>query len=72
MKEQEHRKEIVANLRSLKPEELHRKKTEVGEQLFWLSFKQQTDQPNRSTQIRKSRRTLARIKTIQTEKEKKS
>jgi large subunit ribosomal protein L29 len=55
-------------LRDLTPDELRQKEGEMAEELFRLRLRRSTGQLENSMTVRKLRRDLARIKTIQHEK----
>lgn len=68
MKDKQRRKEMMATLRTLTPEELNTRQQELQEELFFLRFKAQSGQLERNTDIRKTRRAIARIRTLETER----
>jgi ribosomal protein L29 len=53
----------------LKIDDLAAKEREAREQLFWLNFKRHSGQASTPMSMRKFRRVLSRIKTIETEKQ---
>ena len=72
MKDREFRKEVLANLRGLKLEELAVKERDFREELFWLKFKKAGGQVEKPANVKRLRRALARIRTLQTEKARKT
>ncbi len=64
MKDHKFHKEVMATLRSMKPEELLTKEREATEELFWLKFKLRSGQLEKSSEVKRTRRMLARIKTL--------
>jgi large subunit ribosomal protein L29 len=64
MKDKQHHKEVIGNLRSLKADELDAKLREVQEELFWLGFKHRSGQLSNTADLKKKRRALARIQTL--------
>lgn len=56
-------------MRSRKTEELERLEREVAEQLFRARFKNATHQLDKSSEIGKARRELARLKTVLRERQ---
>ena len=69
MKDKEHRKEELANIRNLKVADLESRITEVREQLMWLRVKRGGEQTEKPSNIRKFRHTLARLNTVLREKQ---
>lgn len=51
-------------LRELSPEELREKEREASQELFNLRFQKATGQLGNTAMIRKTKRNLARIKTV--------
>ncbi len=60
----------ITELREMSDEQLELTAKEAGETLFRLRFQSQSERLNTPSEIRKNRRTIARIKTIQTERAK--
>lgn len=58
-----------AELRGLSADELHRKLGEIQKELFNLRFQQATLQLKRSSELRRVRKDMARMKTIIRERE---
>ena len=56
--------------REMSDEQLEATATEAAETLFRLRFQSQSERLNTPSEIRKNRRMIARIKTIQTERQK--
>ena len=65
MKDKQHHKETMTTLRSFKPEELVVREKDLREELFWLRFKARGGQLEKTSEIRKTRKTIARIRTIE-------
>jgi large subunit ribosomal protein L29 len=59
----------AAKIREMSLDELAREETELSKQLFHLRLQQATGQLSNVNKIRQIRKDLARVKTIQTEKE---
>jgi large subunit ribosomal protein L29 len=59
----------AAELREMSDEQLAFTLKESAESLFRLRIQAQTERLNAPSQLRKQRRTIARVKTIQTERE---
>ena len=57
-------------VRELSLEELHGKERELAEQLFRLRFQKAVGQLDNPLKLRETRRDIARVKTILTEKKK--
>jgi large subunit ribosomal protein L29 len=57
-------------LREMSDEQLDATVTETAKSLFLLRFQSQSERLNTPTEIKKNRRLIARIKTIQTERTK--
>jgi large subunit ribosomal protein L29 len=57
-------------LREMSGEQLEATANEAAHTLFRLRFQSQSERLNTPTEIRKNRRLIARIKTIQTERQK--
>lgn len=55
-------------LREMSDEQLEATAAEAAEELFRLRFQSQSERLNTPSDIRKNRRLIARIKTIQTER----
>ena len=55
-------------LREMSDEQLQATANEAAQSLFRLRFQSQSERLNTPSEIRKSRRLIARIKTIQTER----
>ena len=62
-------KKLTAEYRSMSPEELANMLKGVQKNLFDLRFQSATDRLETPSQIRKARREIARIKTVQRQKE---
>lgn len=58
----------VTELREMSDEQLQLTLKESAEKLFHLKFQAQTERLDAPSEIRKSRRLIARIKTIQTQR----
>ncbi len=58
----------IQELREMSDEQLGLTLKEAGEKLFRLRFQATTDRLETPSEIRKNRRLIARIKTIQTER----
>ena len=59
-----------SELREMGDEQLEATRKEASETLFRLRFQSQSERLNTPSDIRKNRRLIARIKTIQTERSK--
>ena len=59
-------------LRDMSDEQLTLTLKEANENLFRLRIKQQTERLDAPSELRRNRRLVARIKTIQTQREKKA
>ena len=59
---------INTELREMSDEQLQATVTEAAQTLFRLRFQSQSERLNTPSEIRKNRRMIARIKTIQTER----
>ncbi|MCH2131739.1 MAG: 50S ribosomal protein L29 [Pirellulaceae bacterium] len=57
-------------LREMSDEQLNATAKEAAQTLFRLRFQSQSERLNTPSEIRKNRRLIARIKTIQTERQK--
>jgi len=57
-------------LREMSDEQLEATAKEAAQTLFRLRFQSQSERLNTPSEIRKNRRLIARIKTIQTERQK--
>ena len=57
-------------LREMSDEQLEATAKEASQTLFRLRFQSQSERLNTPSEIRKNRRLIARIKTIQTERQK--
>ena len=62
----------AAELRDMSDEQLDLTLKEAAENLFRLRVQSQTERLDAPTEIRRARRLIARVKTIQTEREKKA
>ena len=60
----------TTELREMSDDQLEATAKEAGETLFRLRFQSQSERLNTPSDIRKNRRTIARVKTIQTERSK--
>ena len=60
----------ITELREMSGEQLDATAQEAAETLFRLRFQSQSERLNTPSEIRKNRRLIARIKTIQTERAK--
>lgn len=58
----------VAELRDKSPDELEEKIVELNKELFNLRFQKVAEQVKNTARVRQVRRTIARIKTLQQEK----
>ncbi|QDV70964.1 50S ribosomal protein L29 [Rosistilla carotiformis] len=58
----------ITELREMSDEQLQLTLKETAEKLFHLKFQAQTERLDAPSEIRKSRRLIARIKTIQTQR----
>ncbi|QDS90575.1 50S ribosomal protein L29 [Rosistilla ulvae] len=58
----------ITELRDMSDEQLQLTLKETAEKLFHLKFQAQTERLDAPSEIRKSRRLIARIKTIQTQR----
>lgn len=61
----------AAELREMSDEQLHLTLKETAENLFRLRIKAQTERLTASSELRKHRRLIARVKTIQGERARK-
>lgn len=68
MKEAKKNKEVVANLRTLSVSDLDEKSKNLEEEIFGLILKHRTGQLKTTSDIKATKRLLARVKTIATEK----
>jgi len=59
---------ILTELREMSDEQLEATAKDAAETLFRLRFQSQSERLNTPSEIRKNRRLIARIKTIQTER----
>lgn len=59
----------LSELREMSDEQLGATLREAAQTLFRLRFQSQSERLNTPSEIRKSRRLIARIKTLQTERE---
>ena len=59
-----------SELREMSDEQLQATSNEAAQSLFLLRFQSQSERLNTPTEMRKNRRLIARIKTIQTERSK--
>ena len=71
MKDKQRHKELISTLRSLKPEELAVRERDLREELFLLRFKAQSGQLEKNSDIQRTRRMIARIRTIETQRKEK-
>ena len=62
----------LTELRDMSDEQLGLTLKEANENLFRLRIKQQTERLDAPSELRRNRRLVARIKTIQTQREKKA
>ena len=62
----------VTELRDMSDEQLGLTLKEANESLFRLRIKSQTEKLDAPSELRRNRRLVARIKTIQTQREKKA
>lgn len=69
MSDKQHRKEVMASLRSLKAEELASQGKELTEEAFWLQWKHKSGQVENTASLRGARKKLARVRTLLREKE---
>ena len=60
----------IAELREMSDEQLEATAKEASETLFRLRFQSQSERLNTPTEIKKNRRLIARVKTLQTERAK--
>ena len=60
----------ITELREMSDEQLQATANEAAQTLFRLRFQSQSERLNTPSEIRKNRRLIARIKTIQTERQK--
>ena len=60
----------TTELREMSDEQLEATVKEASQTLFRLRFQSQSERLNTPTEIKKNRRLIARIKTIQTERQK--
>ncbi|TWU27124.1 50S ribosomal protein L29 [Novipirellula galeiformis] len=60
----------TTELREMSDDQLEATANEAGQTLFRLRFQSQSERLNTPSEIRKNRRTIARVKTIQTERSK--
>ena len=58
----------ITELREMSDEQLQATVNEAAQTLFRLRFQSQSERLNTPSEIRKNRRLIARIKTIQTER----
>ena len=58
----------VSELREMSDEQLDLTRKEAAGELFRLRLKSQTERQNAPSEIRKNRRLIARVKTVQTER----
>ena len=62
----------ASELRDMSDEQLEHTLKEAAENLFRLRVQSQTERLDAPTEIRRARRLIARVKTVQTEKKKKN
>ncbi len=58
----------ITELREMSDEQLEATSKEAAQKLFRLRFQSQSERLNTPSEIMKNRRTIARIKTIQTQR----
>ncbi len=61
--------EKMQDIRDLTDDQLEENLTDLNKELFELRFKQATGMLENSARIREIRKTIARIKTVQTERQ---
>ncbi len=61
--------EKMQDIRDLTDDQLEENLTDLSKELFELRFKQATGMLENSARIREIRKTIARIKTVQTERQ---
>ena len=59
----------LTELREMSDEQLDATAKEAAETLFRLRFQSQSERLNTPSEIKKNRKTIARVKTIQTERQ---
>ena len=59
----------IIELREMSDDQLQATSNEAAQKLFRLRFQSQSERLNTPSEIRKNRRLIARIKTIQTERQ---
>jgi large subunit ribosomal protein L29 len=62
----------ITELRDMSDEQLGLTLKEANEHLFRLRIKQQTEKLDATSELRRNRRLVSRIKTLQTQREKKT
>jgi large subunit ribosomal protein L29 len=62
----------ITELRDMSDEQLGLTLKEANEALFRLRIKQQTEKLDAPSELRRNRRLVARVKTLQTQREKKA
>jgi len=62
----------ITELRDMSDEQIELTLKEANENLFRLRIKQQTEKLDAPSELRRNRRLVARIKTLQTQREKKT
>jgi large subunit ribosomal protein L29 len=62
----------ITELRDMSDEQIGLTLKEANENLFRLRIKQQTEKLDAPSELRRNRRLVARIKTLQTQREKKT
>ncbi|MGB7343504.1 MAG: 50S ribosomal protein L29 [Pirellulaceae bacterium] len=60
----------ITELREMSDEQLQATAKEAAETLFRLRFQSQSERLNTPSEVMKNRRLIARVKTLQTEREK--
>jgi len=58
----------IAELRNLSIDELHARERELSDEIFHLRLRRATSQLTNPMKLRESRRTLARVKTLLSER----
>ena len=58
----------VSELREMSDEQLDLTRKAAAEELFRLRLRSQTERQNAPSELRKNRRLIARVKTVQTER----
>ena len=68
MKDKQRHKELMSTLRTLKPEELAVQERDLREELFHLRFKAHSGQLEKNSEIGRTKRMIARIRTLETQR----